>query len=110
MLDRSIDLTIWLLLMMNVGHLPASFSAYKSLSWEYGLTLQQFVSKTFEPRGRLLKERVKLDRLSIAKNLGRIAGIKVTWTDNLADHLRVLDGGTESGYFPPRFLPGGGTT
>jgi hypothetical protein len=34
---------------------------------------------------------VKLDRIFNARNLGRIAGIEVYWTNNLFDHLRLID-------------------
>jgi hypothetical protein len=85
--------------MMKVGHFTAYFSAYKTLAWEQGLSLRQFVSKTFEPRDALINERVKLDRIFTAKNIGRIAGMKVVWTENLADHLRVLDEDTDVAIF-----------
>ena len=36
-------------------------------------------------------ENVKLEKIFNAGNLGRIAGIEIEWTNNLADHLRVVD-------------------
>lgn len=38
-----------------------------------------------------MDERVKLEKIFNAKNLGQIAGIDIIWTDNIADHLRVSD-------------------
>jgi len=34
---------------------------------------------------------VKLEKIFNARNLGRIAGIEIEWTKNLADHLRLID-------------------
>jgi hypothetical protein len=85
--------------MMKVGDFSTYFSAYKALAWEQGLPLRQFVSKAFEPRNVLIHERVKLDRVFTASNLTRIAGMKVVWTENLADHLRVLDEDSEVAIF-----------
>jgi hypothetical protein len=44
--------------------------------------------------------RVKLDRLFIARNLERIAGLKIVWTDNLSDHLRLMRDDTEVTIYP----------
>jgi hypothetical protein len=35
---------------------------------------------------------IKLEKQFNALNLQRIAGIRISWTDNLADHLRMMDG------------------
>jgi hypothetical protein len=91
MLDSSIDLAIRLLLMMKVGHLPNNFSAYKALVWNQGPSLREFVSASFKPRGALNHEHVRLEKMFSGKNLERVAGIKIKWTSNLADHLRILD-------------------
>jgi len=91
MLDSSIDLAIRLLLMMKVGHLPNQFSAYKALSWDEGPSLREFVWASFKPRGVLNQQHVKLEKFFNAKDLERIAGIRIKWTHNFADHLRILD-------------------
>lgn len=98
-LDCSIDLAIRLLLMMKVGHLPNYYSPYKELLWEQGPTLREFVAKTFASRGTFASERVKLDKFFTARNLSRLAGMKICWTNNLADHLRILDEDTEVAIF-----------
>jgi hypothetical protein len=91
MLDSSIDLAIRLLLMMKVGHLPNNYSAYKALVWNQGPSLREFVSASFKPRGALKHEHVRLEKMFNGKNLERVSGIKIKWTSNLADHLRILD-------------------
>jgi hypothetical protein len=49
MLDTSIDLTIRLLLMVEVGRFRNCFSGYRELIWECG-SLQEFVADSFRPR------------------------------------------------------------
>ena len=90
-LDSSIDLAIRLLLMIRVGHLPNKFSAYKASMWDQGPSIREFVWASFKPRSALNHEHVKLEKMFNAKNLERIAGIKIKWTNNFADHLRILD-------------------
>lgn len=99
MLEASIDLAIRLLLMIKVGELSDCFAAYKSLQWEEGTSIRQFVISSFEPRRIMINERVKLDKIFNARNLERIAGMKIIWTDNLADHLQVLDEDSEIAIF-----------
>jgi hypothetical protein len=41
-----------------------------------------------------MSESVKLEKIFNARNLEHIAGIKVRWTSNLADHLRMRDDDT----------------
>jgi hypothetical protein len=98
-LENSIDLTARLLVMLEIGQPPDSFSPYKPLSWEPGRSLREFIRVTFEPRNALLHERVKLQGVFSGQNLVRIGGMKIVWTDNLADHLRTLDQDTEIAIF-----------
>ena len=49
-------------------------------------------------------DHVKLERLFNARTIERIAGIKITWTSNLADHLRLLDDDTGVVIFHNAFL------
>jgi len=37
------------------------------------------------------QENISLERKFNARNLGRIAGIQIAWTKNMADHLRLID-------------------
>jgi len=98
-LESSIDLATRLLVMLRVGGHPDSFSPFKPLSWEQGTSLQEFMSNTFSPPKILLKGRIKLEKSFTARNLVRIAKMKIVWTDNLADHLRILDEDTQIAIF-----------
>ena len=92
-INGSIDLVVRLLLMMEIGHVPNSFSGYRDILWETG-SLREFVASHFPPVAAIedrSNKRVKLEKVFIARNFGRIAGIKIVWTDNLADHLRLLE-------------------
>jgi hypothetical protein len=89
-LNASINLAVRLLLMIDVGNIPNGFSGYRSLQWDQG-TLRQFLADQFTPRAAPLQERVRLEKGFTARNIERIAGIRLRWTDNLADHLRLFD-------------------
>jgi len=90
MLDSSIDLVARLLLMMEFGCLQYGFSGLRELAWTQD-SLVGFVNDYFSTPPILLKENVKLENLFTAQNLGRIAGIEIEWTNNLADHLLLID-------------------
>jgi hypothetical protein len=88
--DGFIDLAASLLLMIDFGSLHYGYSGRKKLNWERG-TLKEFIRDHFSTSPALGHERVKLEKVFNARNLGRIAGVEIAWTDNLADHLRVFN-------------------
>lgn len=89
LLDSSVDLTARLVSMMDIGVLQYGFSGRRELVWNQG-TLKDFVNGYFNVPV-MLRQDIKLENTFNARNLGRIAGIKIVWTDNLADHLRMID-------------------
>lgn len=89
LLNGSIDLTARLISMMDIGTLQYGFSGRKGLVWNQG-SLKDFVHDHFN-HPVMLRQDVKLEKVFNARNLDRIVGIKVEWTDNLADHLRMMD-------------------
>ncbi|KAM0380101.1 hypothetical protein ACHAO7_002752 [Fusarium culmorum] len=91
MLDNSIDLAASLLLMMSFCSFAYGFSGRSHLRWSHG-SLESFVAAYFDPgAAHLAKENVKMEKIFTARNLCRIAGLDIVWTDNLADHLRLTD-------------------
>jgi hypothetical protein len=42
----------------------------------------------------MLSSEIKLERVSNARNLERVAGIQVIWSSNIADHLQLEDDDT----------------
>ncbi|KAH7020574.1 hypothetical protein EDB80DRAFT_772207 [Ilyonectria destructans] len=51
--------------------------------------IKDCIADHFNP-GKRSEEAVKLDTLFTAQNLDRIAGLKITWTDDISDHLRLF--------------------
>ncbi|KAG4431413.1 hypothetical protein IFR05_013105 [Cadophora sp. M221] len=89
-LNGSIDLVARLLLMMDFGDLQYGFTGRRQLLWTNG-TMEECLKERFEDPKKLGSESVKLERIFNAGNLGRISGIEIEWTNNLADHLRLVD-------------------
>jgi hypothetical protein len=88
--DGSIDLAARLLLMIDFGSLQYGFSGRKQLVWDRN-SFKEFVHDHFSVPPTLGHGRVKLETMFTARNLGQIAGIEIVWTNNLADHLRMID-------------------
>lgn len=86
--ENTIDLATSLLLMMQFRDLPFGISRWRPLKWTHG-SLQDFLKSHWESQP-MLKEMVKLESIFNAPNLTRIAGIRIEWTDNLNDHLRMV--------------------
>ncbi|KAF4964631.1 hypothetical protein FSARC_7473 [Fusarium sarcochroum] len=87
--DHSIDLAARLLLMVEFGNLPYAYSGSRQIEWATG-SLKHFITERFENKPVLRHSKVKLEKIFNANNLGKIAGIEVIWTTNLADHLRLM--------------------
>ncbi|KAF2804177.1 uncharacterized protein BDZ99DRAFT_481350 [Mytilinidion resinicola] len=94
LLDSSIDLAARLLLMLDFGNLQYGFSGRSQLDWDKG-TLKDFVHAYFNTPPAHTHDGVKLEKTFNGRNLGRIAGIEIVWTNNLADHLRMTDDDTK---------------
>ena len=94
LLENSINLVSGLLLMMDCGTSSYGFSGRTELVWTQG-SLRQHLSEYFGEPPVLGHDGVKLEKNFTARNLGRIAGLEIVWTDNLADHLRMSDDDTK---------------
>jgi hypothetical protein len=97
-LDNTIDLTARLLLMVNVGSFQYGVSENSQLSWRDG-TVNEFLQGRFRVNKVLEGTSIKLEKIFNARNLQRIAGIQIIWTDNLADHLSMRDDDTRVAIF-----------
>ncbi|KAH7072577.1 hypothetical protein FB567DRAFT_480974 [Paraphoma chrysanthemicola] len=89
-LNNTIDLAARLHLMVNVRSTRSFISGQMQLNWTNG-GLKDCVSEHFKESRVLGSDGIRLDTLFTAANLERIAGIRVRFTDNLADHLRLID-------------------
>jgi hypothetical protein len=94
-LSGVIDLAAGILSMTYVGSFQQIIGPSRTtLQWKDEEGLKSLLSREFyvvSPMGPRVLGPVKLERLFTARNLERIAGMEITWTSNLADHLRLLD-------------------
>jgi hypothetical protein len=89
-LDNSTDLAARLYTLINIGSNDYVVSSRTQLMWKTG-TLKEFLAAWFGEPQVLNNSNIKFEKTFTAYNMERIAGIKIRWTDNLADHLRMVD-------------------
>lgn len=107
-LRGTMNLAARLLSMMKIGTWRYEFSSQKRIHWTGG-TLQQCISGWFEGP-TLDHENIKLEKLFNGANLGTISGLKIVWTDNIAEHLSLQNNDQEVVTFHhASFLKGHGT-
>ena len=99
LLCDAIDLAARLGLMILVGNFRQVLHAgQRTLSWRDN-RLHALLAAEFKTTRLLTEEHVKLEKLFNARNLERIAGIRIIWTSNLADHLRMQEDDTKVSIF-----------
>ncbi|KAH7230710.1 hypothetical protein B0J15DRAFT_518151 [Fusarium solani] len=76
--------------MTEIGQSQIGLSGQTPVRWE-GNSLETTLSEHFIPQKALTVDNAKLGKLFTGRNLSRIGGIKIIWTTNLADHLRLTD-------------------
>ncbi|KAF2245811.1 hypothetical protein BU26DRAFT_607126 [Trematosphaeria pertusa] len=89
-LDNSIDLAVRLYLMVNIGANKSTITRGQKLVWASG-SLKRFLADYFNEPPVLSNSNVRFEKAFTASNIERIAGIKIVLTDNIADHLRMVD-------------------
>jgi len=82
-----------LLVMMRIGNVPHEFLGGKYIEWSQGC-LQDCVHNYFSGSPVLGHERIKFEKTFNALGLDLIAGVEIRWTDNLIDHLRLINDDT----------------
>lgn len=90
LLNGSIDLVASHILMVEFGGLQYGIRGRKQVEWRVS-SLEESVSNHFSTPPILGEESVKLETIFNVRNLGRIAGIEIEWTNNLANHLSLVD-------------------
>jgi hypothetical protein len=93
--NSSINLVARLLLMIKFGDVPHECLGGRPVEWNSG-TFSEFIHGHFSPppaysSPACTHDHIKLGKQFNALNVQRIAGIRIFWTDNLADHLRMMD-------------------
>lgn len=94
LIDRCIDLSASLWLMMDFGNIQYGFSGRRQLQWKED-SLVSCVASSFNSIPLLGSKGVKLQRLFNARNLDQVAGVEILPTSNLLDHLRLTDDDTK---------------
>jgi hypothetical protein len=96
LLYTTIDFVSRLLLMVDIGPERPGDRTIQQLPvpWEMNNTLPDLVAKQFGGTKELVVP-VRLERIFIAPNVELIGDIRVVWTDNLADHLRMSEDDTK---------------
>ncbi len=89
----SIDLAARIWLSVSIGSIERALTPGNIVVWDDGETLSESLLRAVWPQSQL-NENVKLPRTFTAANLERIAGLKVKWTSNLADHLALREDDT----------------
>ncbi|KAI0857679.1 hypothetical protein F4860DRAFT_505869 [Xylaria cubensis] len=89
--DSSVDLAVRLLLMLKVGVVRYQANPRHDLKWEKG-SLKDFVQNRFNKAPALDCHHVRLPKSFDAWSISTIGGLKLEFTDNLADHLLLTDG------------------
>jgi hypothetical protein len=96
-LDEVINLALRVWLMMPIGGFRRVCGPERVLEWSDG-SVRAFLIQQF-PKQHDLKESVALEKVFHARNLKRLGGIRIIWTNNLADHLRLQDDDTKVSIF-----------
>lgn len=89
-LDGAIDLAARLYLMVNIAADTRTISEQTRVAWTTG-SLKQCIEGHFQEQSILSDVGVRLEPKFTAVNLESVAGIRIVPTDNLADHLRLMD-------------------
>jgi hypothetical protein len=90
MLEGSINLAGRLLSMMDIGELRLGYTGRRPIVWDNDCGIKETIGHYLSQPQRLSHESVKFEKIFNARNLGRIAGMNIVWTTNLADHLRIM--------------------
>ena len=92
-----IDLAVRLWLMIPIGGFRQVALHGESLDWPRGY-LQDALRRQFE-KSLQNPVSITLGKVFNARNLERIGGLRIIWTSNLADHLRLHDDDTRLSIF-----------
>lgn len=85
-----VDFVARLITPINIGTLPNEVNRRRHLMWDTG-TLRSLIANYFNEPPVLTFERLRLPKTFDAWSLCKIGGIRIRFTDNLADHLLLVD-------------------
>ncbi|KAH8648231.1 hypothetical protein BGZ61DRAFT_542441 [Ilyonectria robusta] len=91
--ENSLNLAVRLLLMLRIGDVKYQFLRRPCLEWNEA-SLRDFVHGRFVEEASMSPDGVKLPKSFNAWSLEAIGGIEISFTDNLADHLLLIEDDT----------------
>lgn len=92
--EDALNLTARLLSMTDVGSLQNEVNPRRCVDWAHSSTLRQCLSAHFDRPHEMQWERTRLPRSFDAWGISAVAGITIKFTDNLADHLLLVEDDT----------------
>jgi hypothetical protein len=101
MLEGSVRLVSRLITMVDIGPIPYGIQGSPSLDWVEGsINLKDFLAEYFQQPATGNEVSLKFDKEFNAYSLKQYTGVDIVWTDNLADHLRLMNDDTKLCIFP----------
>lgn len=88
--ETTINMALRLLLMLKFGPVQGDTFPHHHLTWDSGC-LRECIVKYLDEEARLDVKGVRLPKTFHAWSLVAIGGIQVEFTDNLADHLLLIE-------------------
>ncbi|KAH6876356.1 hypothetical protein B0T10DRAFT_585433 [Thelonectria olida] len=88
--ENSLNLAVRLLLMLRMGAIKYQHCPRRCLVWDKGLP-RDFLNQRFCEGPILNSDGVKLPKAFNGWSLESIGGIEISFTDNLADHLLLIE-------------------
>lgn len=92
--EDALSLVARLISMTNIGSLQNEVNPRRYVNWENSSTLRQCLASHFNRPHEMQWERTRLPRSFDAWGLSAVAGITIKFTDNLADHLLLVEDDT----------------
>lgn len=94
MAEGSVRLVARLMSMIDIGPLPYGIQGRAALPWDdKGSNLQTILAEYFQ-KAPPVAGKVKFGCDFTVFNIHRFGGLKIQWTNNLANHLRLMDDDT----------------
>jgi hypothetical protein len=92
--DNSINLAGRLLVMLKIGVVKHQAAPRGYLDWTEG-SLKEFVHSCFVSPPKLSCDQVRLPKAFNIWSIAEVAGIEISFTNNLADHLLLVEEDTK---------------
>jgi hypothetical protein len=92
--DRCANLTARLLVMIRFGVAKNQISSRRSVQWGTG-PLRDVVHSLFSEPPKISCEQIRLPKSFDAWAIANVSGIAIAFTDNLADHLLLIEDDTK---------------